>query len=104
MIPTVPDVFALPVSHVHVKLALVVAILQQKSTIAVLITLRPVPFVEIAGIERNAVTKAVALVRQITPLAFIEVTCCGLGQLPKRTFVEVHERDRAIVECFKALV
>ena len=63
-----------------------------------MIALRPVPLEKEASFNRNTVSKAVAFIRRIAPLALVVITSGCFGQWPERSFVEIHKRHRAIVK------
>ena len=104
VVPTVPNVLALAMPLIHDELALVVAVLEEHSAVSVMISIGPVAFIQVATLHRDAVAEAVALVRLVAPLAFVEVSSHRARQRTERPLVEVEEGHRAVVEGWQGLV
>ena len=104
MIPAIPDIFSRPVTLIHAKSALIVAILEYDTPVAMLVTILPVAFVQESLLNRNAVAESIPPIGRVAPLALVVVSSVGASQRAEGTLVEIQEGHWAVIVLRKILV
>ena len=97
MIPAIPDIFSRPVTLIHAKSALIVAILEYDTPVAMLVTILPVAFVQESLLNRNAVAESIPPIGRVAPLALVVVSSVGASQRAEGTLVEIQEGHWAVI-------